>query len=108
MDHEAYPSRSDAGSLAGALQRVQGNGMETKGGSTNPIHTFHEPDYRFGTGPLRMTIERVDWTNPVLYDGEAWYEVVGVEQTQDGRDVGRRRALVKNSQLSSLPRRRSS
>jgi hypothetical protein len=82
--------------------------METKGGSTFPVHTFHESDYRFGIGPLRMTIERVDWANPVLYGGEEWHEVIGVEQTRDGREVGHRRALVKSSQLSSLPRSRPS
>jgi hypothetical protein len=51
-------------------------------------------------------VEQVDWSNPVVYDGETWHEVTGVEQTPDGREIGHRRALVKASQLSSLPRNR--
>ncbi|GIF01685.1 hypothetical protein Ari01nite_91490 [Paractinoplanes rishiriensis] len=68
-----------------------------------PVCTFQEADYRFGAGPLRMTIEYVDWSHPVQYDSETWYEIVGVEQTETGREVGRRRALVRARQLPSRP-----
>jgi hypothetical protein len=71
-----------------------------------PVRTFPEADYRFGAGPLRMTVEQIDWSNPVVYDGETWHEVTGVEQAPDGREIGHRRALVKASRLSSLPRNR--
>jgi hypothetical protein len=69
---------------------------------TCPVRTFAETDYRFGTGPLKMAIEHVDWLAPMHYDGENWYEVYGVEQTLDGREVCRRQALVRGSRLSSL------
>ena len=76
--------------------------MERNRGQEHPVRVFPELDYRFGTGPLRMTIEHVDWSNPVCYDNENWYEIIGVEQTTDGRAIGRRRALVKGSQLREL------
>ena len=69
---------------------------------TYPVRTFAETDYRFGSGPLKMAIEEVDWLAPMLYDGENWYEVYGVEQTRDGREVCRRQALVRGSRLTSL------
>jgi hypothetical protein len=77
--------------------------MERHSRPSYQLRTFSETDYRFGTGPLRMTVEAVDWSNPVEYGGETWYEVVGIEQTTDGRALGRRSALVKASQLSGLP-----
>jgi len=64
------------------------------------VYTFTESDYRFGVGPLRMTVERVDWGKPVLHDGENWYDVQGVELTWDGREVGHRQAMVRGSRLS--------
>ncbi len=67
-----------------------------------PVRTFAEADYRFGTGPLKMTIEHVDWLTPMHYDGERWYEVYGVEQTLDGRAVCRRQVLVRGRRLASL------
>ena len=67
-----------------------------------PVRTFAETDYRFGSGPLKMAIEHVDWLTPMLYDREYWFEVYGVEQTLDGREVCRRQALVRGSRLSSL------
>jgi hypothetical protein len=93
-------------SVAGRLGRNprQGIGMERQSSPSYPVRTFPESDYRFGAGPLTMTVEYVDWSNPVVYDAVRWYEVYGVEQTPDGRVIGRRRALVKASQLASLPR----
>ena len=80
--------------------------MRRNGGPAAPVQTFAETDYRFGAGPLRMTVEHVDWSNPVVHDGETWYEIAGVELTMDGREVRRRQALVKGSRLSTLPRNR--
>ena len=60
-----------------------------------PVRHFVESDYCYGTGSLTMRVERIDWTKPVQYDGETWYQVVGIEITSDGREVGRRQALVR-------------
>jgi hypothetical protein len=67
-----------------------------------PVSTFADPDYRFGVGPLIMRIERVDWANPVFQDGENWFEVDGVELAADGREIGRRQALVRGRRLAAL------
>lgn len=69
-----------------------------------PVWTFAEADYRFGEGVLRMTVDRVDWASPVQQDGEAWYEVTGVEVSTEGRVVGPRRTMVRASRLSALRR----
>jgi hypothetical protein len=70
-----------------------------------PVWTFDEADYRFGTGLLRMTVEHVNWSAPVLQDGETWYEVAGTEMSADGRVIGPRQAAVRASRLSALRRR---
>jgi len=31
-----------------------------------------EADYRYGVGPLRIRVERIDRANPAQYDGEIW------------------------------------
>ena len=82
--------------------------MNRDRGSTPPVSHFVESDYCYGTGPLTMRVERIDWTKPVQYDGESWYEVDGIEVTADGRDVGRRQALVRGRRLAALPRNRRS
>jgi len=69
-----------------------------------PVSLFAESDYRFGAGPLRMRVKRVDWKRPVLYEDQNWYEVDGIEVTADGREVGPRLALVRGASLSSLRR----
>jgi hypothetical protein len=78
--------------------------MDRNRGPRGPVSTFAEADYRFGSGCLRMAVERVRWAKPLRQDGETWYEVDGGELTCDGREVGRRQAVVKASRLSSLPR----
>lgn len=80
--------------------------MRRNEGPTAPVQTFIEDDYRYGSGPLRMAVEHVDWSNPVQHDGEMWYEIAGTELTTDGRPVRRRQALVKGSRLATLPRNR--
>ncbi len=82
--------------------------MRRNEGPTAPVQIFAETDYRFGSGPLRMAVEHVDWSNPVQQDGETWYEIAGIELTAEGRTVRRRQALVKGSRLASLPRNRRS
>ena len=72
-----------------------------------PVLEFAESDYCYGTGPLLMRVEHIDWNRPVLYDNENFYQVDGVEMAADGREIGRRQALVRGRRLAaSRPRRR--
>jgi hypothetical protein len=79
-------------------------GMDANRGPNRPVSHFAETDYCFGTGSLAIRVDRVDWNRPVQRDGENWYEVEGVELTADGREIGRRHALVRGRRLSTLPR----
>jgi hypothetical protein len=63
------------------------------------IGKFAEADYCYGSGALILRIERVDWSNPQERDGETWYDVYGMEMTEDGREIGRRQALVRARRL---------
>ena len=65
---------------------------------------FAEPDYCYGSGPLTLRVEHVGWEKPVLYDGEDWYPVEGVEIAHDGTELGRRQVLIRGRRLSP-PRR---
>ncbi|WP_213003392.1 hypothetical protein [Winogradskya consettensis] len=78
--------------------------MDRNRGPVGPVSCFAEPDYRFGAGPLWMRVERVDWNRPVRYDEDNWYEVDGVETTSEGREIGRRQALVRARSLGALRR----
>ena len=78
--------------------------MDRNRGPTRPATHFAEMDYCYGVGPLWIRVERIDWTRPVEYNGETWYEVDGIEMTSDGREIGRRQALVRSRRLSSFPR----
>ena len=72
-----------------------------------PVIEFAESDYCYGTGPLLMRVEHIDWSRPVLYDNENFYQVDGVEMAADGREIGRRQALVRGRRLAaSRPQRR--
>jgi hypothetical protein len=72
-----------------------------------PVSEFAESDYCYGTGPLFMLVEHIDWSRPVLYDGENFYQVDGMEFAVDGREIGRRQALVRGRRLAPPhPRRR--
>jgi hypothetical protein len=62
-----------------------------------------ERDYRFGVGNVRLRIERIDWAHPVIYDGERWYPVVGVQLRHDGSEMGRRELLVHGRRLPGKP-----
>jgi hypothetical protein len=65
------------------------------------VFTFAEEDYRFGAGSLRMTIERIDWDRPFRQDGGNWYEVHGIEVTEDDRVIRRRSVLVRGGRLTA-------
>jgi hypothetical protein len=71
------------------------------------VSVFAEPDYCYGSGPLTLRVDAVGWDRPVLYDGEQWYQVEGVEIAHDGTERGRRQVLVRGRRLSSpsTPRR---
>jgi hypothetical protein len=72
---------------------------DERGTNRVPVGRFAEADYCYGTGSLILRIERVDWSSPQKLDGENWYEVYGMEMTEDGREVGRRQALVRGRRL---------
>jgi hypothetical protein len=71
-----------------------------------PVLEFAESDYCYGTGPLLMRVEHIDWNRPVLYDNENFYQVDGIEITSDGREIGRRQALVRGRRLAVNRQRR--
>jgi hypothetical protein len=87
---------------------AKGRLMESEQGTPHaPVTEFAESDYCYGTGPLLMRVEHIDWNRPILYDNENFYTVDGVEMTADGREVGRRQALVRGRRLATnRPRRR--
>lgn len=68
------------------------------------ILTFAEEDYRYGIGPLRLRVDRVLAGAPVSHDGDLWYEVEGVEISDQGRVIGPRRATVRASRLPTMRR----
>jgi hypothetical protein len=82
--------------------------METDHGTPRaPVTEFAESDYCYGIGPLLMRVEHIDWSRPVVYDNENFYQVDGVEMASDGREIGRRQALVRGRRLgANRPRRR--
>jgi hypothetical protein len=59
-----------------------------------------EPDYAYGTGLLRLRVERIDWADPVTYLGDTWHRVVGVEIGWNGSDLGRREVLIRGRRIS--------
>lgn len=72
-------------------------------GGAGTVSQFGEADYCYGIGPLRIRVERIDWAAPVLYDGENWYEVDGVEIGPTGMVIGRRTALIRGRRLPPPP-----
>jgi hypothetical protein len=58
-----------------------------------------EADYRYGVGPLRIRVERVDRAHPARYDGEIWYPIEGVQITGNGAELRRREVLVRAARL---------
>ncbi len=61
--------------------------------------TLPEPDYQYGVGPLRLRVELVDRAHPMVYEGENWYPVDGVQLSSDGKELGSRHVLVRGSRL---------
>ena len=67
------------------------------------VLTLAEPDYRYGVGPLRLRVERVDRRNPTTYEGEVWLPVEGVQLRADGAELRHRAVLVKAARLVVPP-----
>ncbi|WP_238009009.1 hypothetical protein KZZ52_20890 [Dactylosporangium sp. AC04546] len=65
------------------------------------VQVFQEADYRFGVGAITVRVERIDWANPDIYDGEPWYFVDGVQLNSAGAEVGRRQLMVRGRRLPS-------
>ena len=63
------------------------------------VLTLLEPDYQYGVGPLRLRVECVDRAHPMVYEGENWYPVNGVQLSADGKELARRQVLVRGSRL---------
>ncbi|WP_328475163.1 hypothetical protein OHA21_17785 [Actinoplanes sp. NBC_00393] len=80
--------------------------MDRNRGPERPASQFDEDDYCFGSGPLRLRVERVHWDSPVEYRGDLWYEVDGMEVSSLGHQVGRRRVMIRARCLTSLPSNR--
>jgi hypothetical protein len=72
------------------------------------VAVFAEADYCYGLGPLTLRIQGIDWSAPVWYDGENWYQVSGVEVDANGKTFGHRQVLVRGRRLSSPPGPRGS
>ena len=66
---------------------------------TDRLVVVDEADYAYGTGALRLRIQRVDWTHPVRYAGDNFYRVDGMQVTADGTELGHREALIRSSRL---------
>jgi hypothetical protein len=64
------------------------------------VVVLDEADYQYGRGPLRIRIDHVDRAHPVVYDGESWFAVRGVQIGTDGREYGPRHVLVRGRRLS--------
>lgn len=89
--------------IAAAVSRPAPRGeMTIDDRPAGTIWTFAEEDYRYGIGPLRLRIDRILAGTPVHQDGDLWYEVEGVEVSDQGRIVGPRRATVRASRLPSV------
>jgi hypothetical protein len=68
-------------------------------GFVGRVMTFPEGDYRFGTGALRLRLERVDATHPFVEGGERWYWVEATQVTSSGEDLRSRIILVRGRHL---------
>ena len=71
---------------------------------TSQTRVFAEADYCYGIGSLTLRADHIDWANPVQYDQDTWYYVVGVESTASGIELGRRRVLVRGRRLPARER----
>ncbi len=71
------------------------------------VLTLAEPDYRYGVGPLRLRVERVDRRHPTTYEGETWFPVEGVQLRADGAELRHRAVLVRAARLVAPPPHRT-
>ncbi|MEV4635718.1 hypothetical protein AB0J80_00020 [Actinoplanes sp. NPDC049548] len=72
-----------------------------------PVHVFEEHDYCYGNGPLMLRLLRVEWTTPIPYEGDTWFEVEGTVIDRRTGVAGRsRQVLVRARRLPKPPVRR--
>lgn len=60
---------------------------------------FADTDYCYGTGPLTLRIQHIDWDRPIRYADDIWYHVNGVEMAKTGMERGRRHVLIRGRRL---------
>jgi hypothetical protein len=77
----------------------------TPHGSGASVLVLAEDDYCFGQGELTLRVERVDVADPVVYRGDTWYRVCGVQVRWDGRMLHRREILVRTRLIHPAPTR---
>ena len=63
------------------------------------VLVLSEADYRYGAGPLRLRVDRIDYVHPVLDDGEHWYTVEGFQVSAAGVELQARCVLVRARRL---------
>ncbi|MFI5896815.1 hypothetical protein ACIA5D_42615 [Actinoplanes sp. NPDC051513] len=83
---------------------VTGSRLNGDGGPERQAWTFEETDYLFGSGPLHLIIDNIDWSRPRVYNGQNWYDVRGTEVSADGRVIGPRQSTVRASRLRTSER----
>jgi hypothetical protein len=72
-----------------------------------PAHEFAEADYRYGKGPLRLRVVRVEWARSIACEGDTWLETEAVEVDDDGREGAHRQLLIRAERLPApLARKR--
>lgn len=54
-----------------------------------------EQDYLYGSGRLRIRVNRVDVRHPFQYHGDDWYPVAGVRLGHDGAELQPLQVLVR-------------
>jgi hypothetical protein len=64
-----------------------------------------EPDYLYGSGPLRLRVEAVDRSDPLRYDDDDWYRVQGVQLDRAGADLHPVQVLVRSRRIPATLRR---
>lgn len=72
--------------------------------NAQPVVVLAENDYRYGAGPLRLRIERIDRAAEFHLDGEAWVTVHGTRLRADGTELGPVRVVVRAARLPARGR----
>ncbi len=76
-------------------------GPSAVSGAANAELQVAEADYRYGTGTLRMRVERIDRSGEVELDGDVWLPVHGIRLRSNGTEVGEVQVFVRAAVLRS-------